>query len=437
MGLGGNMINSPWPAFVASLCAALLFAAPGLAEDPQPASDTALRAEILERNPGLKAFDERIQAASQAAPQAGAMPDPVFMVGLSNMPLSDGQTPLSGVQFELKQTLPWFGKLDAREAVALQRVEVLTALRQERANALAARGAALAWELAYLERKRALLIEIGQVLTQLEETAAITYESGQARQQDLIKPSLSKARLDDSLLDLLRREQITLSRINALRDRAPNHAFTSPTRARMLPAKLPDEVLVEFALVHNPALQAARETIETQQRALVVADRAYYPDITIGLQYRYRWVENNDPVNGTDFMGVNLAFNLPIWTANKQDAFDQQVRAGLRAAQAEQLDRTLGLRDSIQRVLSQIRSDRNSTALFEDRLIPDTHRALDSSLADYQAGRIELLSVLDNTLALLRAQDDLARRQTRIQASLAELEHLLGGSLEDALAETR
>ena len=431
------MIKSPWSAFTASLFTALLFAAASLAKEPQAASDTVLKAEILERNPGLKALDERIQAAIQAAPQAGAMPDPVFMVGLSNWPLSDEQTPLSGVQFELKQTLPWFGKLDAREAVARQEVEVLAALRQEQANALATLGVSLAWELAYLERKRALLIEIGRVLTQLEETAAITYASGQARQQDLIKPSLAKARLDDSLLDLDRMEEIALSRINALRDRAPNHAFVPPSQTRKLPATLPVEDLVEFALAHNPVMQAARETIETQERTLLVADKAYYPDITVGLQYRYRWVEDNDPVKGADFVGVNLAFNLPIWTGSKQDAFDQQVRAGLRAAQAEQVARALALRDEIQQVLSQIRSDRKRATLFEDRLIPNTHRALDSSLADYQAGRIELLSVLDNTLALLRAQDDLARRQTRIQVKLAELEHLLGGSLEDVLAETK
>jgi outer membrane protein TolC len=362
----------------------------------------------------------------------------MFMVGLSNWPLSTDTTPLTGVQFELKQTLPWFGKLSAREDVASQDVHIRKALRTEQENLLVARARALLWELRFLSEHRKLALEIGATLEQFTEVAEAAYSVGSGRQQDLIKPMVERHRIDDMVVSIDRKMVMVRSEINALRSRPPEAPIQSPgiegTDARLSP--LVRKRLREFSQKTNPLLKFRDAAVDKQKAALRLAEKEYYPDFTIGLQYRLRWVERMDAVGGADFIGVTLGMNLPVYFGSKQSEREAEVRSNLRA-EKEQRDSTWDLiRDRMERVAQGIDRDAAQAEIYRQKIIPDTQQALDSSLADYQSGRIEFLSVLDNLMKLFKARVDLVRRTTRIRAALAELDHLLGGPTEEALRAT-
>jgi outer membrane protein TolC len=390
--------------------------------------------EVRERNPQLSGLDARVEAAEHVVPRVGSLPDPMFMVGLSNWPLSTDETPLTGVQFELQQTFPWFGKLAAKEDVASQDVRIRKALRAEQENLLVARARALLWELRFLAENRKLAQEIGATLEHFAKVAEAAYTVGSGRQQDLIKPMIERHRIDDMVVEIDRKMDMVRSEINVLRARPPE-APIQPPEIEGAEAKMPSLVrtrLREFSQKTNPLLKYRDAAIEKQRAALRLAEKDYYPDFTVGLQYRLRWVEQMDAVAGADFVGVTLGMNLPIYFGSKQSQREAEVRSNIRAEQ-HQRDATWNLiRDRIERVAQGIDRDAAQAELYRKKIIPDTEQALNSSLADYRSGRIELLSVLDNLMKLFRARVDLVRRTTRIQASLAELAHLLGGPAEAA-----
>jgi outer membrane protein TolC len=424
----GLILVSVWPAGAI---------AQTVGEGVVPDSYREVIEEVRIHNPGLAALDARVDAARHVVPRAGSLPDPMFMVGLSNWPLSTDETPLTGVQFELRQTFPWFGKLSAREDVAGQDVHIRKALRQEQENLLVARARALLWELRFLTENRRLAVEIGDTLDHFVKVAEAAYTVGNGRQQDLIKPMVERHRIDDMIVGLDRKMDMVRSEINALRARPPE-APVQPPDIEGADAEMTSLVrrrLREFSRKTNPLLKFRDAAIEKQQAALRLAEKDYYPDFTVGLQYRIRWVEQMDAVGGADFIGVTLGMNLPIYFGSKQSRREAEVRSNIRAEQ-NQRDATWDLiRDRIERVAQGIDRDTAQAKLYRKKIIPDTEQALDSSLADYQSGRIEFLSVLDNLMTLFKARVDLARRTTRIQASLAELDHLLGGSAEVALGK--
>lgn len=393
--------------------------------------------EVRERNPQLSGLDARVEAAEHVVPRVGALPDPMFMVGLSNWPLSTDETPLTGVQFELQQTFPWFGKLAAREDVASQDVRIRKALRTEQENLMVARAWALLWELRFLVEKRKLAEEIGATLEQFAKAAEAAYAVGSGRQQDLIKPMVERHRIDDLVMGIDRKMAMVRSEINALRARPPEAPIQPPDMKAAddgIPPLMRDR-LREISYKTNPLMKLREATIEKQRAALRLAEKDYYPDFTVGLQYRLRWVEQMDAVGGADFVGVTLGMNLPIYFGSKQNQREAEVRSNLRAEQ-DQRDATWNLiRDRIERVAQEIDRDASQAELYRKKIIPDTEQALNSSLADYQSGRIEFLSVLDNLMNLFRARVDLVRRSTRIQASLAELDHLLGEPALKALGK--
>ena len=421
---------------ILNLLAGLLVALSPAAATPAekiavPSQPEQVVEEVRTRNPGLKALDAQVEAAEFVVPQVGSFPDPMFMVGLSNWPLSTDTSPLTGVQFELKQTFPWFGKLSAREAVASGDVAVRKALRTERENLLVARARVLLWELKFQVEHRKLALEIRDVLKQFAQVAEAAYTTGSGRQQDLIKPAVEQYRIDDLVVGIDRKVDALKSEINSLRHRPPEAPIDPPELSGSagevaLPAR---ERLRELARATSPMLKLRDAAIGKHKAALRVAEKDYYPDFTVGLQYRLRWVERMDAVDGADFVGVTLGMNLPIFAGSKQGRRVDEVRTRIRAEEDQRTGTWDTVRDRLERVAQAIERDSAQTELYRKKIIPDIQQALDSSLADYQAGRIEFLAVLDNLLSLFRAKVDLVRRTTRIQASRAELEHWLGGPL--------
>ncbi len=416
------------PRLITTLVPILLAAGARAEPAAAPSSPAAVIEEIRARNPDLESIQANIEAARHVGPRVSSLPDPMFSVGLSNFPLSTDQTPLTGVQFELKQTIPWLGKLSAREAVAEHDVAIGAALLEDRRNALVARAKALLWELTYLAEQRRLALEIRQTLEQFARVAEATYTAGSGRQQDLIKPVVEQHRIDDQVVGIDRRVEMIRSEINALRSRAASAPIQAPRLEDAVDPTSPQDpaALLERVRRQNPRLKMRDQMVSKQHAALRLAEEEYYPDFTVGLQYRLRWVETMDAVDGADFIGVGLGVTLPVWAGSKQGEREEEVRARIRAEDSQLAATWNTVRDQLARTLDAIARDQEQAALYRDKIIPDTDKALQASLADYRAGNLEFLSVLDNLTALFKAKVDLVRRVTRTQASLAKLEYILG-----------
>lgn len=431
----------------------LLVAAPALADTvvptltasvPTRAVDVPARAadvvaEVLSRNPHLAAIGAKVAAAGHAAIRAGTLPDPTFSVGLSNYPFSTRQTPMSGVQFDLQQRIPWLSKLAALEAAAKEDQRIDALLRIETTNVLRARAWRLLWELAFLKEHRHQALLIRGTLIYLAGVTRATYAVGKGQQQDLIKPVLEAHRIDELVVGIDRQSQIVLSELNAMRHRDPGAPVVPPpipggaAQAQALTRRL----LRAYAVKHNPLLKLRKVVIAREGELLRAAKLDYIPDFTVGLQYRARWANpNTDPVGGADFFGVTLGVNLPVYARTKQGERVKEVDAELRRAGFNLGDMQDRVRDMIERFSRAVERDREQAKILRKQVIPDTEKALESSLSDYQLGRIEFLSVLDNLMDLFRAKVDLARLVTRTRASMARLEHWLGGPLNNALKTT-
>ncbi|MBA3312297.1 MAG: hypothetical protein H0T47_03250, partial [Planctomycetaceae bacterium] len=71
-------------------------------------------------------------------------------------------------------------------------------------------------------------------------------------------------------------------------------------------------------------------------------------------------------------------------------------------------------------------------ALYRDRIVPNTRRALDVSITDYPTGRGDVLQVIDNYTQLLAFEIQIARYEADLGQSLASLERVVGCELASA-----
>jgi outer membrane protein TolC len=79
--------------------------------------------------------------------------------------------------------------------------------------------------------------------------------------------------------------------------------------------------------------------------------------------------------------------------------------------------------------LARLRRNTDQVALYRTGIIPQAQQSFDASLAAYQVGKLELLSLLDSLMTLYRYQIDYQRALTDALRDAARLEAATGSSL--------
>ena len=117
------------------------------------------------------------------------------------------------------------------------------------------------------------------------------------------------------------------ARLNVLVGRPADAPLAEPVRARPIPAAEPAlEMLVERARAANPTLAASTATIEAARTRSTLADKAWYPDVTVGAGPLIQ--TNNRPVGFAATVGLNIP--LP-W--GREAAGQREAAAQLGASQ--------------------------------------------------------------------------------------------------------
>jgi cobalt-zinc-cadmium efflux system outer membrane protein len=409
-------IPSPADGIVATL-------EPGLAE---------LARQVLERNPELARLRALARAASERPPQAGSLPDP--MVGLT----AYLQTPETRVGpqlllISLSQKLPWFGKLGLREKAALLAAAALGEQVEAKRLSLVTETRILFYEVGFLAAWEKTVRADRSTLVHYEELARTRYASGVGLQQAVVKVQAEITRDDSRLLEIGNRRASLLARLNALRDAAPG---TPVPEARLpeYPAVSPDPgELRRRALQARPEMGQVDAAIAEADALAGHARKEYGPDMTLGLTYGVVGKRDDapgilvpPPDNGKDVVGLNLAFNVPLWSkrlaSGVREASERRLAAedSKRAVIAE-IDRTLSeLGERLPLTWEQLR-------LLNDVLVVQAEQSLRSAEAGYAAGNLNALDLLDAERVLLETRTSAARSLADYDAAVARLEGAVAG----------
>lgn len=380
----------------------------------------------LGQNPDILAARKRIESLAFRVPVARSLPDPSLTTVAQPAPV---QTAAGEFQFILNanQKFPWFGKLDARGSVAeaeasvaradLAAVELETVAKVKKAY----------FELAYVQRAIAVTNAERQLLEQLQSVADTRYQTGQTTLQDVLRADLEIAALENSLIDLRRRQIAERAKLARLLHVAPDTQLEP--LAELPDAALPSnlESLRQQALAARPQLHAAMTRITKEKRTTALARLDYKPDVTLG----FAWIDVADAglapsSNGQDAVLLTAGINLPIYR-KRLDASVRSAEAGT-VASARQYD---SLKDAtleaVTELFAKAESHTQMLTLFNEDILPKAGQTLEVSTQAYAVGDIDFLQLLDNWQQLLRYELGRERLRADLQQTLADLEQVVGG----------
>jgi cobalt-zinc-cadmium efflux system outer membrane protein len=380
--------------------------APAGAATSPLADDTVvsgLVAESLAARPEVRRADAAVRAARERIPQAGALPDPQVSVGMQNAGFNSitiGEEGNSFVGVTGTQGIPLFGKRGLRTDIATlaaQQAEAVLERARLDTEADVRRGYV---DLLLARDRLALLTRLEALWRQAEGIATARYESGQGVQSDLLRTQLELNRLRQRRWTLASQERTAVQGLNRLRAQPLTEPIVTTAKLASLPAPPPGAVDAQFAdaAARSPELALAKLGVGRAERQVELARRERFPDIAItaGLM----------PRGTLDTMWqAGVSFTVPIFAARKQlpaiaEADAQNDAEAQSAASVEQI---LQLRVAERNTVLAAYLD--TIRLYHDGLLIQSRATAESTLAQYQVGRVTFASVLEAIAAFIADED--------------------------------
>jgi outer membrane protein, heavy metal efflux system len=368
-----------------------------------PPADPVLQVlidESLAARPELEQAEETLSADREAAERASALPDPVFTFGIQNDGfdrIAIGEEETSFLSFALSQSFPWPGKLALRGSIADLEIEAARA-RLSRLRITAEADVRRTYLDLLLARDRlALLTKLEELWGQSLRLAQARYEAGEGAQSDVLRAQLELIRLRVRRATLTAEEQTSIERLNRLR----NHPSGDPIEGSTGLKDLRDPTLAgaENAADRSPERALARVAIEEAERRVDLARKDLLPDIGLSAAVM--------PRGGMEPMwAASVSINLPLFAGQKQNRAiaESEIRTRAEAKGLETIEQILKLR--VEERKSAFGALLETAQLYREGLLVQSEATAQSTVSQYQVGRVSFASVLESLAGYLADQDN-------------------------------
>ncbi|MFN9079503.1 MAG: TolC family protein [Planctomyces sp.] len=394
-----------------------------------PVSLEAVVQECLRRHGGVQAARKRVEAAARRVTVAGSLQDP--MVEVDNWPTAARSPQYASGRMTnevmVSQQVPWFGKRTSQASAA--QAEVQAARAELSALELrVAEEARRAWyELYYTQLMQGVVQEDRRVLENLLTVAEARYETGRAGQQEVLRLQAEQSSVDAELLRLLQSEESARAELAGLLQVSPETELSAGEGAEAGdPLELQD--LYERAVRQRPELQVMLAEIHREQH---LADRArldYYPDVTMRMGWGRMTTEGSmaHGADGVDNVSVGFGVNVPV-NRGRLRASVHAAEAGAAAAARDYERLKNETQRDVRQLFSLAVSQRDSSELLRDSVIPKTEQALRAALRGYQVGATDFSDVIATWRELLKFHVAQLQMELQYRQTLASLERVVGG----------
>ncbi|BDC51758.1 RND transporter [Bryobacterales bacterium F-183] len=381
-----------------------------------------LAAEALQKNPSLLAAQKAVQAAKLRPSQVSSLPDPMVSVASNSVkyPVPGaglGREVIANIGVMASQTMPAPGKLKLRGDLAYKEAEVeLAEFRAVEIEVLSRLKQAYV-RLGYTQAARRVLVKNRELLNQLLRVTEARYTVGKAAQQDLFKAQTQLSLLEARLLRLEQEGRAAQAEIGSLVART--FADEAADEPRFVAFTDTIDELARAADEYSPVLAKARKTVQKTEVAVNLARKDYYPDYTLSAGYF------NMGTMAPMYM-LRADVTVPLFYARKQRPAVAEAVETSRMSRRTYEAADQAVRLTIQDEFLAASTASKLLALYSNTVIPQAGLALESSLASYETGAVDFLSVLTNFNAVLEFEVNYAEELRNLHVAMVRIDAATG-----------
>ncbi|HEY4707119.1 MAG TPA: TolC family protein [Thermodesulfobacteriota bacterium] len=384
-----------------------------------------LLAEAMENNPELKAMRERVNALDARAKAEGALDDPTLKVELEDLstdrPLSISPDDAMLTRYTFSQMFPFPGKRGLRERIAGKEASAARAELSSRELEIASMLKEAFFEYAFLDDSIRVNRGIKDLLADAVRIAETRYSVGQAPQQDILKLNVEQAMITNEIIGLEAERSVSAAMLKSLLSRPQTLKLSAPGEMPKAEIDFDLNALTEKALGTNPDVLMFQAEAEAGELGEELAGKNYYPDFMVGVAP----IQRDNRFDNFDLM---FQVNIPLWRG-KYGSLEREARANAKAARLRLLSMKNGKAFEIKRAAVQVEAAQRTRELYDTTLLPQVELSYQSALRNYQAGTIDLLTLLDTERELRKTRVEYLRAILEYNRRIAALERAAGVEL--------
>ena len=347
--------------------------------------------EAETNNPEIQAFELRYNIAEEKVNEANWIPNTEVSAGYF---VSEPETRVGAqrARIGVKQMLPWFGTITAREnyATAMAETEYVDITIAKRKLALSV--AQSYYRLYAIEAKQKVLEENVQLLETYERLALTSVEVGKASAVDVLRLQIRQNELQQQKEVLEEEFTAEQTAFNNLLNR--ESMMTVDVVSEMeIPQE--DPFYTNEALSLNPELLKYDKLYESVAQSELLNQRESLPMIGFGLDYlpvtERTDVSFND--NGKDVLMLMVSVSIPIFN-NRYKSISKQNELRQREIEIQREQRL----NVLESALAQAKSQRNQARIAYNTQVSNLNQAQDAEeilVKNYETGTIDFNDVLD------------------------------------------
>lgn len=392
-----------------------------------------LEALTVERNPGIKAAEQRLSATIDAFGQVSNLEEILRRYSAFTEGVAPGVGPMLGKDTIAKK-FPFPGLLSLKGEVAGKDAEIARQKLQIATRDAVATARKTWHSLAFLNKSIAITAETVALFRQLENVVSTRYEAGKTSFQDVIKVGIRLSTLEETLVTLKEKRRNAEVKILELLN-LPAETPLGPPAGWVPEKRLPDlPGLHLLARKSRQELAIIRAKQGKVARMIEMAETMVIPPYTLNLSlYGDRAVvqvgsvamKDTFPVKTAAYSGIGLPKNPWYGTS---DPYLRQTRKNLLALgeelkRAEAQTATL-VRSAWYGLDLALREER----LFSQSIKDQSRAALDVSTSGYEAGKVSFADVISSYTGWLDASLGLEKRRSDIGIAGAEIFRVVGKS---------
>jgi outer membrane protein TolC len=381
--------------------------------------------EALEKSPEAQSALHAVRALERRVPQAKALPDPMVSVGWAG-----NLTPFSVMQGDnssyrgltVSEQFPYPGKLRLRGEIASKEADAAQADYEAVRRRISSEVKAAYYDYFYFDRAIQTTNRNKDLLEKLSKIAEARYRVGKAMQQDVLRSQIEISLLLEKLTMLEQQRATAQARINAFLVRSPESPL--PPAADVEPETITHSLdeLYALAATNDTAVLRNQRMVERSRLGIALAQKEYRPDIGVGYMYQQR-------AGLSDMNGVTVTVNIPVFYKSKQRQGVAEASEDLISAEKMHDNRLNEVRFELKQQYLAAKASERLLTLYSKGVVPQSSLALESSMAAYQVGNVDFLSLVANFTTLLDYETDYYRQLADYQTALARIESLTGSDV--------
>lgn len=347
--------------------------------------------EAEKNNPEIQAFELRYNIAEEKVNEVNTLPDTQVSAGYF-VSEPETRTGAQRARFSVKQMLPWFGTITARENYASSLAET-----QYVDIAIAKRKLALAvsqsyYELYAIRAKQLVLDKNIELLETYERLALTSVEVGKASAVDVLRLQIRQNELVQQKEVLEQDYLAEQTAFNNLLNRDEDIAVTV-VEEMFIPVE--DALILTKNLQLNPELIKYDKLFESVEQSELLNQKESAPNIGFGLDYVpvSERPDMNFVDNGKDIVMPMVSISIPIFN-NKYKSVTKQNELRQLEIKSQKEDRL----NKLETLLAQAQHNRNATRIKFNVQTDNLKQANDAEeilIKNYETGTINFNDVLD------------------------------------------